>query len=303
MSFMLLASITIALFAFGGAIYLLWRLRDWRIAFLAAMIALIMMIEAADLLEAPLTWTISFPGPGHDLPGLALSIMVWLAVFFLERMIRERGQAEEALNRAQTRLLDAIEAISEAFTLYDADDRLVICNSKYREMYAGLDVAVEPGMPYEKLIRKVANSGVIADAQGRIEPWVADRLEKHCNPSAPYERQRVDGRWLKISERRTQEGGIVAVFTDITELKRREARLEELVDSLAQARDEAARCMPVWTLRLNQVCLTRNSFVRLPIAASLRMRRGGSSLGWPTGWRSTAILRRPMNGSGSTAGG
>ena len=239
MSFVLLASITIALFAFAGALYLWWRQRDWRIAFLAAMAALIVLRESTELLGAPLTWTISFPGPNHDLPGLALSIMVWLAVFFLERMIRERRQAEEALNRTQTRLLDAIEAISEAFTLYDADDRLVICNSKYREMLAGLDVAVEPGTPYEKLIRQVANSGIIAIAQGRIEPWVADRLEKHHNPSAPYEQQRVDGRWLKISERRTQEGGIVGVFTDITELKRREARLEELVDSLAQARDEA----------------------------------------------------------------
>ena len=239
MSFILLASITIALFAFAGALYLWWRQRDWRIAFLAAMAALIVLRESTELLGAPLTWTISFPGPNHDLPGLALSIMVWLAVFFLERMIRERRRAEEALNRAQTRLLDAIEAISEAFTLYDADDRLVICNSNYREMLAGLDVAVEPGTPYEKLIRQVANSGIIAIAQGRIEPWVADRLEKHRNPSAPYEQQRVDGRWLKISERRTQEGGIVGVFTDITELKRREAQLEELVDSLAQARDEA----------------------------------------------------------------
>ncbi|MCZ6745432.1 MAG: hypothetical protein O7D31_12270, partial [Alphaproteobacteria bacterium] len=115
MSFILLASITIALFAFAGALYLWWRQRDWRIAFLAAMAALIVLRESTELLEAPLTWTISFPGPGPDLPGLALSIMVWLAVFFLERMIRERRQAEEALNRAQTRLLDAIEAISEAF--------------------------------------------------------------------------------------------------------------------------------------------------------------------------------------------
>ena len=111
MSFILLASITIALFAFAGALYLWWRQRDWRIAFLAAMAALIVLRESTELLEAALTWTISFPGPNHDLPGLALSIMVWLAVFFLERMIRERRQAEEALNRAQTRLLDAIEAI------------------------------------------------------------------------------------------------------------------------------------------------------------------------------------------------
>ncbi|MEE8280355.1 MAG: hypothetical protein V3R55_06595, partial [Alphaproteobacteria bacterium] len=78
MSSILLASISVALFAFAGALYLWWRQRDWRIAFLAAMAALIVLRESTELLGAPLTWTISFPGPTDDLPGLALSIMVWL---------------------------------------------------------------------------------------------------------------------------------------------------------------------------------------------------------------------------------
>ena len=135
------------------------------------------------------------------------------------RDITERKRAEEELKKAQTRLLEAIEAISEAFALYDAEDRLVVCNSKYREMYTGLDVALEPGTSYEEIVRTVVESGVIVDAQGRIEPWLAERLEKHRNPPGPYEHQRADGRWFKVSERRTGEGGIVGVFTDITELK------------------------------------------------------------------------------------
>ncbi|MCH9019886.1 MAG: PAS-domain containing protein [Proteobacteria bacterium] len=219
MSFILLTSITIGLFAFGGSLYLMWRQRDWRIAFLAVMAAVVVLREAAALLEAPLTWTISFPGPNQDLPGLMVSIMLWVAVFFLERMIRERRQAEEGLNRAQTRLLDSIEAISEGFALYDADDRLVICNSKYREMYTGLDVTIVPGTSYEEIIRAAAESGVIADALGQTGEWLAERLDKHRNPTGPYEQQRADGRWLKISERKTGEAGIVGVFTDISELK------------------------------------------------------------------------------------
>ncbi len=82
MSFILLASITIAFFAFAGALYLMWRQRDWRVAFLAVMAAVVVLREAVVLLGAPLTWTISFPGPNHDLPGLMVSIMVWVAVFF-----------------------------------------------------------------------------------------------------------------------------------------------------------------------------------------------------------------------------
>ncbi|MCH9049943.1 MAG: SpoIIE family protein phosphatase [Proteobacteria bacterium] len=107
MSFILLTSITIGLFAFGGALYLMWRQRDWRIAFLAAMAAVVILRETAALLGAPLTWTISFPGPNQDLPGLIVSIMVWVSVFFLERMIRERRQAEEGLKRAQEELHEA----------------------------------------------------------------------------------------------------------------------------------------------------------------------------------------------------
>ncbi len=77
MSSILLASIMIGLFAFGGALYLWWRQGDWRIAFLAAMAALIVLRESTELLEAPLTWTNSFPGPTDDLTGHALSIIVW----------------------------------------------------------------------------------------------------------------------------------------------------------------------------------------------------------------------------------
>ncbi|MFQ5571626.1 MAG: PAS-domain containing protein, partial [Acidiferrobacterales bacterium] len=231
MSFILLASITICFFAFGGALYVVWRLKDWRIAFLAAMTALMAIRQVADLLEGPLTWTISFPGPGHDLPWLILSIMVWLAVFFLERLIRARQRADEELKRAQTRMLDAIESISEGFSLYDADDRLVLCNSRYRDLlYPGIADVVTPGTPFETIIRKAAERGLVGDAEGRIDAWVAERLERHRNPSGPHLQRRGDGTWIRITEHKTEDGGTVAVYTDITKLKRRE---EELADANA----------------------------------------------------------------------
>ncbi len=76
MSFILLASITICLFATGGALYLLWRLGDWHLAFLAAMTALVGTEQAIRLSEGPLAWTISFPGSVQDIPGLTVSLMV-----------------------------------------------------------------------------------------------------------------------------------------------------------------------------------------------------------------------------------
>ncbi len=102
-----------------------------------------------------------------------------------DRLAGERERAEQALRRAQTQLTEAIEAISEGFALYDAEDRLVICNQMYRDMYAGLDVAVVPGTTYETIIRKAVEMDLIVEAQGRSETWLAKRFEKHRDPSGP----------------------------------------------------------------------------------------------------------------------
>ncbi len=158
-----------------------------------------------------------------------------------DRLSAERERAEQALRQAQTQLTEAIEAISEAFALFDPEDRLVICNQTYREMYAEFDVDVEVGTPFETIIQRTVARDIIYDAQGNPDAWLAQRLERHRNPSGPFEQQRADGRWLKISERKTQEGGIVGVFTDITELKQRTGQLEQAVESLAVARDQAAQ--------------------------------------------------------------
>ena len=157
------------------------------------------------------------------------------------RAERQLKKSNERVAKARVQLTEAIEAISEGFVLFDADDRLVICNSNYRALYVGLDLTIEPGTSYHEIIRETAESGVIVAAQGRVDEWLDERLAKHRDPPGPYEQQRADGSWLKIGERKTEDGGVVGVFTDITELKRREVQLNELVESLAEARDLAMR--------------------------------------------------------------
>jgi PAS domain S-box-containing protein len=137
-------------------------------------------------------------------------------------------KAEEARRRSEQRLVEAIESISEGFAYYDAEDRLVLCNSHYREMlYAGLDIEIAPGTTFESIIRKAAERGDIKDAEGRVEEWIANRLLQHRNPSAPHVQRRSSGRWIMIGERHTFDGGTVAVYSDISELKRREEKLSE----------------------------------------------------------------------------
>ncbi len=181
------------------------------------------------------------PAETHDEIGAMTRTLTMFRDGLLERerLASEREAARQALQKAQTQLTEAIEASSEAFVLFDADDRLVICNQKYRDLYEGMDTEVGPGAYYPDICRRVAESGLVVSARGRMEEWLQDRLRRHKDPPGPYEYALADGRWLRVSEHKTEEGGIVGVFTDITDLKSREAQLAELVEHLEEARDQA----------------------------------------------------------------
>jgi adenylate cyclase len=136
-------------------------------------------------------------------------------------------EAEIAFRRSEQRLTDAIESISEGFSLYDAQDHLIACNRAYGELfYHGLGTP-EPGMPYETVIRDAARQGLVEEAKGRVEEWIGERLAEHRHPGEPLLQRYADGRWLQINERKTAEGGTVAVYTDITEIKRAEQQVLE----------------------------------------------------------------------------
>jgi signal transduction histidine kinase/CheY-like chemotaxis protein len=106
-------------------------------------------------------------------------------------------------------------------------------------MYGGIGLEIKPGMPYEDILLAASKAGFIPAASNKPDAWIAERLDRHRNPKGAFEQQRDHDVWLKISERRTADGGIVGVFTDITDLKDRELQLGQLVDRLADARDAA----------------------------------------------------------------
>src|SRR5262249_58111072 len=118
---------------------------------------------------------------------------------------------------------------------FDSDDRLVLANSRHRQTYARGNLLFAPGARFEDIIRGGIVLGQHPEAQGREEAWIAERLRRHRSPSAPFEQHLGDGRWEKISERRTSDGGTVGVWTDISDLKRQELQLRE-----AEARARAA---------------------------------------------------------------
>lgn len=151
-------------------------------------------------------------------------------------------RAEQARQRSEQRLAEAIESISEGFVCYDGEDRLVICNSCYRDLlYPGLEIDLSVGSTFESIIRRAAEQGHVKDAEGRVEEWISERMQHHKNPGEPHVQQRGDGRWLMVSERRTEDGGTVAVYSDITELKQREQDLSEKSAALAAMSSKLAK--------------------------------------------------------------
>jgi two-component system cell cycle sensor histidine kinase PleC len=141
--------------------------------------------------------------PGEHLIGIAVDIS-------------EQKNLVERTVAADLRLRDAIETIPEAFVVWDADNRLVLCNSNFQELHNLPDDTIAAGTSYEAVV-----------AAGR-KPVVRNRIssEGHPVPGArTFEAQLEDGRWLHISERRTKDGGYVSVGTDITALKLHEEKL------------------------------------------------------------------------------
>ncbi|MDP6352776.1 MAG: diguanylate cyclase [Alphaproteobacteria bacterium] len=127
---------------------------------------------------------------------------------------------------AEFQLLEAMQSLSEGVCLYDAEDRLVMCNERCQEFFPEVADLLRPGTTFEALCRAEVGRGGIADDRPS-HAVVAERLERHRDPGEPFEQCLADGRWILISEHRTLDGGVIAVFTDITLLRQREQALED----------------------------------------------------------------------------
>jgi PAS domain S-box-containing protein len=163
--------------------------------------------------------------------------------------------------RAEQQLIDAIEAISEGFVLFDRDDRYVLTNTTYREMVPPIADLLVPGTPYETILRIGVERGIFA-VEGDPEEWVGRTLEWHRATGEPLERQRPDGRWTRLTERRTRDGGIVGIRSDITELKQTEAALKATQQQLTDAIESISEGFVLFD-REDRYVLTNSNYRRL----------------------------------------
>ncbi|MBL8350200.1 MAG: PAS-domain containing protein [Burkholderiaceae bacterium] len=132
--------------------------------------------------------------------------------------VTARRQAEAEASRSAALLRGAIDAIDEAFVLFDPDDRLVFCNDKYRRIYPGMAHRMVPGATFEEIVRPGAETGQYLDAVGRVDEWMAERLAAHRSGNATLVQRLDTGRTLRIVERKMADGHIVGFRIDVTEL-------------------------------------------------------------------------------------
>ena len=164
----------------------------------------------------------------------ALLLVLLAAAIFFATWNRQR--AVEEREAANTRLRAAIEGLPDGFVLWDAHDRLSMCNSRYRDFLAPIQHILVPGTPFRDVAHAVVEHGIMAPDEHGAEGRLERVIELHFSQTNQMERQMADGRRLRIARQRMPDGGLVVVATDITLLNR--AMLAS-----AQARDSADRAM------------------------------------------------------------
>src|SRR5436190_14313268 len=148
--------------------------------------------------------------------------------------VRKRAEVDAALAEARKsheRLREAIDILPQGVVFLDAEGRYILWNKKYAEMYGRSSDLFRPGARLEDTIRVGVARGDYPEAIGREEEWIAARLRKLYQPGERHEQTLADGRVILIDERLTEDGGIIGLRVDITELKQREASFRLLFDS------------------------------------------------------------------------
>ena len=150
-----------------------------------------------------------------------------------KRLRARRKAAEAALLKSESRFVDAIQTMDSTFSIWDADDRLVIFNDKFQAMNAESVPILEPGITFEEFIRYKAARGAVPDGTD-AEEWIQKRLKSHRLANGSSEMLLDGNTSFLIHERRTADGATVTIATDVTELR----QAQQLAEQASRAKSE-----------------------------------------------------------------
>ncbi|WP_339932157.1 ATP-binding protein [uncultured Brevundimonas sp.] len=187
------------------------------------------------LAESAVTYV---PSPASALApvGVSAGVMTGIVVAIVAIILVVAGIASTTLWAARSSALshirEAIEAMPDGLAFFDAEDRLVLWNSRYAEINPELKTTLQAGQTFRQILQIGLDEGLYTDAKGREDDWIAERLAARRQLSTTMEQKIAGDRWLRVADRQSSAGGSVTVTTDITDLKR-------AAENLAEARDAA----------------------------------------------------------------
>ncbi len=172
--------------------------------------------------------------------------------------VSDEIQMEQSAQQAEHLLHSAIESLQDAFMLFDSEDRLVIANQAWRNLYGALSQQIQPGQTFEEIVRSTVDAGFIDHRPLSAENFIAERMRAHENPQGPIELKHRDGRWFRTVEQLIPNGGIAIVISDISDA----ARLER---ELRTAKEGAERA----NLAKSQFLASMSHELRTPLNATI----------------------------------
>lgn len=173
-------------------------------------------------------WISSSGDPQFDMDG------TFLGYRGVARDITARKKAEANAAWARRTLADAIASNPSAMIIFDADDRALIWNDTYVEMFPHHRPLLKPGTPFSAFVENTVRAGAVRARESNLNDWAVSRLAKHRDFDEPHEIEMADGRWFLVAERPMSDGGNVIVCTDITQLKNVEQELNRSNAELEQ---------------------------------------------------------------------
>ena len=221
---------------------------SWLLLFLALVLGAVAMLVLVLRMGTDLSQS------QHDMAiGVAVLVLVlaallqWLLIRQLAHTHDRAAAAESHAQQAQIQLHVALDILPDAIALFDAKDKLVLCNNRYRQLYPMTAHLMVPGARYEDLIRHSARAGAVTEAVGREEQWVQHRLAQHRKSNSVSLHEMFGDQWIRLSERRTPDGGIVSLRTNVTDFIHNERALHAARQQAQMAErqlHEALEAMP-----------------------------------------------------------
>lgn len=142
-----------------------------------------------------------------------------------ESQEKRRALENEAREQRNT-IMTAIETIPDGFALFDGKDRLLLFNDRFRSIFRHVEDILEPGTSFEDILRQHFRSGAVDTFGLAQEDWIRERIAHHRNPGEGRQEVMMGDAWIQIAKRKTPDGGTVAVYSDISDLKEKQAQLE-----------------------------------------------------------------------------